>query len=223
MLTGCHSDGSSNRVDKYTDDEVAKGNRKMSLLVDMSDKSVHDITETMTTDTMATDTTGDIERAKSPDAPSPLQTLWECGSSVSSKVDLSADYRVMQRQQLKNNDVHLVEPHPPPTSPAFRNHTPVIMQNAWGPLHHHNNMTKHTVTSYNRLLYSRKQQQRPIRSTRTSGAIILQQSKSQPTAGYTSRMPIHQATKSLLTPRPLRWTSPPNSTGTSMITQLHYL
>ena len=103
---------------------------------------------------------------------SPLQTVWECGSSVTSGVDLSADYRIMQRQQLKNNDVHLVEPHPPPTSPTFPSHTPVIMQNAWGPLRQHSTMTKHTLTSYNRLLYCRKQQQRPIKSTHSGNHFI---------------------------------------------------
>lgn len=44
--------------------QVAKGNRKMSLVVDMSDKSVPDIMETMATDTMATDTNAAIDRAK---------------------------------------------------------------------------------------------------------------------------------------------------------------
>ena len=34
--------------------QVAKGNRKISLIIDMSDKSAHDITETMATDTMET-------------------------------------------------------------------------------------------------------------------------------------------------------------------------
>lgn len=34
--------------------QVAKGNRKKSIVVDMSDKSAHDIMETMATDTMET-------------------------------------------------------------------------------------------------------------------------------------------------------------------------
>lgn len=39
--------------------QVTKGNRKISLLVDMSDKSAHNITETMATDAIATDTATD--------------------------------------------------------------------------------------------------------------------------------------------------------------------
>ena len=77
----------------------------------------------------------------------------------------------MQRQQLKNNDAHLVEPHPPPTSPTYLSHTPVIMQNAWGPLSH-NVTTKHTMTSYKRLLHCRKQQQQSIKSPRTGNYFV---------------------------------------------------
>lgn len=100
--------------------------------------------------------------------PPPQQTLWESDNSVTTRVDLSANYRVMQKQQLRNSDVHLVQPHPPPTSPTQSSYTPIVMQNAWGPLHHHK-VTRHTLTSYSRLLYNRKQQRPTVTSSTHSG------------------------------------------------------